>query len=160
MLSRLRKLLNEDAGVGDFEFIIPHPFLPPRYRKLKENQNLILLMDQNMTLHVRWEGSRHHEHHPLTPRAAQRLIHECLVYMKKYRREIQIFSRFVGEMGEQPFDDPRPLDPARSHEPREASAPKEQNRKIFSEVEMSVEIDRYELGGEPPLPQMEEFYEL
>jgi hypothetical protein len=160
MLSRLRKSLNEDAGMGDFEFIIPHPFLPPRFRKLKENQNLILLMDQDLTIHVRWEGSRHHEHHPLTPRAAQRLIQECLTYMKEYRRDVQVFSRFIGEMGEQPFDDPRPLDPARFQKPQEATAPKEQSQKIFSEVEMSVEIDRSELGGENPLPMTEEFYEL
>jgi hypothetical protein len=160
MLSQLRKSLNEDAGIGEFEFIIPNSFLPPRFRKLPEQRNLILLVDQDLTIHVRWKGARFHEHHPLTPREAQQLIRESLGYMKKYRRELQIFSRFIGEMGEQPFDDPRPLDPANSQEPQEAAAPKEKRQKVLSEVEMSVEVDRSKLGGESPLPQTEEFYEL
>ena len=160
MISRLRKSLNEDAGIGDFEFIIPHTFLPPRFRKLKEKQNLILLLDQDLTLHVRWEGSRHHEHHPLTPRAAQHLARECLAYMRKYRRELQVFSRFIGEMGVQPFDDPRPLDPARLEEPKEAVAPKKETRRILRGAEMPVEIGQSDLGGESPLPPTEGFYEL
>lgn len=72
---------------------------------------MVLVLDRDLCLHVRWEGARRHEHHPLTPKAAVRLVKEVLQNMTKYRREIDVFSRFIEEFGEQPFEDPR-LEPA------------------------------------------------
>ncbi len=122
MASQLRKLLDKEAGWEEFRMIIPHPFLPPRFQKSAKNRNMILLLDRDMTLHIRWEGARLHEHHPLTPQAARRLIEEVLGYMTKYRRELKVFSRFIGEWGEQPFDDPRAMDPLRLKEREAPSA--------------------------------------
>ena len=68
---------------------------------------MLLLFDRDMTLHIRWEGSRLHEHSPLTPRAAMRLLREVARNMTKYRRELHVFSRFIDEIGEAPFEDPR-----------------------------------------------------
>ena len=111
MISPLRERLEEDAGWEAFQMIIPHPFLPPRFRELARERNMILLLDQDMTLHIRWEGARMHEHHPLTPGAVRRLIKEVLRYMTQYRRELKVLARFIDGFAEMPFEDDRPLDP-------------------------------------------------
>ena len=140
--------------------IIPHPFLPPRYQKLSQERNMILLLDRDMTLHIRWEGSKLHEHLPLTPRAARGLIRECLGRMTKYRRDLQVFSKFIEENAEQPFDDPRALDPIRFKE-RElppAQPLEEETEDTATELVAEIQLSNPEIGGESPMPMMEEFY--
>ena len=101
---------------------------------------MILLLDTDMTLHVRWEGARFYGHHPLTPRAAQRLIQEVLGYMSQYRRELKVFSRFIEQVGEEPFDDPRAgvdTEPVREEELPSASRVEEDRTiEIGAEVEI------------------------
>ena len=166
MTSPLKALLEKEAGWEEFQMIIPHPFLPPRYRELSKNRNMVLLLDRDMTLHIRWEGSRLHEHHPLTPRAAQRLVREALDRMSKYRRELQVFSRFCGQNAEQPFEDLRALDPLRLKEREMPSAQLEEEEEdeiveIGCEVEIAeaMEAERLlvgrmgggRMGGENPM---------
>jgi hypothetical protein len=105
--SQLRRILEKGAGWEEFHYVIPHCFLPPRYRDISKNRNMRLLLDRDLTLHVRWEGSRTHEHHPLTPGAVNRLLGEVSTNMAKYRKELQVFSRFVRSRGEAPFEDLR-----------------------------------------------------
>jgi len=146
--------------------ILPHPLLPPRFQDLSEDRNMILFLDQDMTLHVRWEGARIHEHHPLTPGAVNRLVKEVLRNMSKYRKDLEIFNRFVRQNAEQPFEDDRPLDPFRFKErelpPAERIA-EEENRtiEITAEIEIGIsdqlEAERMDLsipadfGGEAPM---------
>lgn len=63
---------------------------------------MLLLLDQELILHVRWEGDQVHEYDPLTPRAARRLIKESLANMTEYRREVGIFTRFITAWAESP----------------------------------------------------------
>jgi hypothetical protein len=130
---------------------------------------MILLLDQDMTLHVRWEGSRLHEHRPLTPKAAARLIQEVLKYMSKYRKDMQVFSRFIMQSAEQPFKDKRPFDPVRLKNrdlPPANRADKDYEGNEAVDVGVEVEIlealegERIEgLGGESPMPSIESNYE-
>lgn len=159
MSSPLRALLEEEAGWEEFQMNIPHPFLPPRYQELSNNRNMILVLDRDMTLHVRWEGSRLHEHHPLTPRATRHLIREVLARMTKYRREIQVFSRFIEQSAELPFDDPRALDPIRIKErefpPAEPIVEEDDEAvEVSAEVEIREQLEGQQLaeqGGESPM---------
>jgi len=105
--SRLREILERKAIEEDLQFLIPHPFLPPRFRRISENRNMILLIDQELTAHVRWEGARLAEHHPLTVGATRQLIREVMRNMTRYRRELGIYGRFIEEYTEEPFDDER-----------------------------------------------------
>ena len=160
MSSPLRKLLEREAGWEEFRMIIPYPFLPPRFQKLASNRNMILLLDQDLTLNVRWEGARMHEHHPLTPRAASRLIRDVLEHMSKYRRELGIFSRFVERYGALPFDDQRCLDPIRTKQRKLPPAFREEGRgeeDTSTDVVATISLAKTEMGGESPMPMMEEF---
>ncbi len=140
MISPLRKLLEEEAGWEEFRMTIPHPFLPPRFQKLSKNRNMVLLLDRDMTLHVRWEGSRLHEHHPLTPGAARGLIREVSSRMTKYRREVQVFSRFIGQKAEEPFEDNRSPDPLRWKE-RELPAASRIEENPAQEVVANITVE-------------------
>jgi hypothetical protein len=103
----LTEFLEEEAGMEEFRFVLPHPFLPPRFQEVSQSRNLILLLDRDLTLHLRWEGARRHKHWPLTPRAAAGLIRDVLSRMTAYRKDMQDFSRFIERVAEQPFEDPR-----------------------------------------------------
>ena len=109
--SKLRKLLDDVAGFEELCLTIPHPLLPPRFHDLCENRNMILVLDDSMTIRVTWEGSRFEDYHPLNPAAAGRLLAEVQSNMTKYRRDLQVFERFIRQWGEKPFDVPRFLDP-------------------------------------------------
>lgn len=102
--SRLRQLLEEAERVG---FTIPNVFLPPRFRKLAEGRDLILLFDEDFTLHVRWVGERRSQHMPLTRGQALRLMSEALRYMVRYEENLQEFKLFVDEFAEEPLDKER-----------------------------------------------------
>lgn len=147
--SELRKLLNEEAAFQEFSFIIPHPFLPPRYQKLSRERNMVLFLDQNLTVHVRWEGARMHEHLSLTSKATSRLIKEVLRNMTVYRREINVFSRFIEDFAEQPFENPR-YDASTTRKETPAAAKGAKDKAI--EVTASIHIP---FVSEPTLTQLE-----
>ena len=65
-----------------------------------------------------------HEHSPLTPRAASRLLKEALGNMNAYRRELGVFSRFIERHGQAPFNDARALDPIRTKKRELRPAPR------------------------------------
>jgi hypothetical protein len=165
--NRLREMLDEDAGWQDFQMVIPAPFLPPRFQELSNGRNMILLLDRDLTLHVRWVGARMHEHRPLTPGGARRLVREVLNRMTKYRRDLQVFARFVDQEAEQPFDDPRFPDPIRISDKRELPPASKIEEDGAVEISASVSEIREQLeaehlveaGGESPMPTAEEFYE-
>ncbi len=119
---------------------------------------MILFLDQDMTLHVRWEGARIHEHHPLTPGAVNRLVKEVLRNMSKYRKDLEVFNRFIQQNAEQPFEDDRPLDPfhykGRELPPAEKIAEKEEDHTI--EVTANIQLPA-ELGGENPIGSGESY---
>ena len=156
MAGELRKLLDKEAGWEEFHLIIPHPFLPPRFQNQSDQRNMILLLDRDMTLHVRWEGSRLYEHQPLTPRATYRLIQEVLKNMTTYRRGLRVFSKFVEGWGEQPFEDERTLDPIRAQERKAPDAPRieqEEDKPIELIATLETLLDATsEAGGESPMP--------
>ncbi len=120
---------------------------------------MVLLLDQDLTLHVRWEGARLHQHHPLTPRAARRLMQEVVGNMSKYRRELQIFSRFIEQRAEQPFGGLRVLDPAQRENQLPPAFKDEEQESRPAEVAAQVDISRSELGGESPMPEVGEVHE-
>lgn len=109
--SKLRKFLEEEAGMEEIRLVIPHPLLPPRFRILSEERNMILILDENMVTRITWEGSRMEEYQPLNPAAAGQLLKEVCDRIIKYRRDLQGFEAFIREWGEKPFDEPQPLDP-------------------------------------------------
>jgi hypothetical protein len=103
----LRAQLDRSVGFDEVGFTIPHVFLPPRFKDISKNRNMILRMDLDSVLHVKWEGALQEEHHPLTPGAVRRLVKECFRNMKKYRRDLEVFARFIDKEGEEPFWDDR-----------------------------------------------------
>lgn len=130
---------------------------------------MVLVFDRDLCLHVRWEGARMHEHHPLTPKAAVRLVKEVLQNMTKYRGEINVFSRFIEEFGEQPFDDPR-LDPiTQDRKPNPASKSDDRTTGISTIVHISsaprltptqLELElslKAQAGGESPLGDIDDY---
>lgn len=143
----LAELLEEDCGLKDFHLILPHPLLPPRFREKSEQRNMILLLDRELTLHVRWEGARMHEHWPLTPAEAVRLIREVLSRLTIYRQELNTFSRFVAEAAEQPFEAKR-FD---AYE-EEVSVPSPALRTPQQVSRFFMPSRVLEMGGESPLP--------
>ncbi len=162
LASPLRELLEQEAGWEDIQLVVPHPFLPPRLLEKAKNRNMIILLDQSMTLHIRWEGSRMHEHLPLTPRATRRLVLEVLDRMAKYRREIKVFSTFIERWAEEPFDDARYPDPVRwkkKEMPTAARIEEEQAQEVIAliEPEASCEAERsLGRGGESPMGEFDE----
>ena len=159
---KLRQLLEEKCGEEDFQFIIPHPLLPPRFRDLSENRNMILVLDMDLTLHVRWEGALSDEHLPLTPGELKRLLSEVNRKITTYRRDLSTFGKFAVENSEQPFEDPR-NDPVYSpREPQPATKELEEDKSeiiaVINEsnelVSGTMEEVMKELGGESPLPDL------
>ena len=97
-----------------------------------------------------------HEHCPLTPKATARLVKEVLGRMSKYRRELQVFSRFIDRWGALPFDDIRALDPFRLEERELPPASQEEEEEDPAEIVAEVHLSATEMGGESPMPTMEE----
>lgn len=157
-ISRLRALLERRAGFEDLQFVIPHPLLPPRFRKVSRSRNMVLLIDTDLTLHVRWEGEQMCEHCPLTKGAARQLVREVLQNMKAYRRELAVYARFIEDCAEQPSDDHRYELPRL---PRELpTAPQEETKGPEEDPEVEVVATvllepsgDVALGGENPLPE-------
>ncbi len=152
-VSQLRTLLNKKALEEDVLFTIPHPFLPPRFREICENRNMLLLLDRDMTIHVRWEGERMSEHHPLTKGGARRLIREVLRKARDYRRELEVYARFLESKAGEPFDDDRyecgrlfkPAPPAEIETP--------EVKEISAVVKLGPRQIGFCVGGSSPMPE-------
>ena len=160
MAKSLKEQLNRALGFDEVSFTIPHVFLPPRFKEVSKNRNMILFMDTDTVMNVRWEGARQDEHHPLTPGACRRLFKECIRNMKKYRKDLNSFSRFVDDEAEFPFWDPREdsLTRDREEKPAPSTEEEEQGEEIIAVLDSSGELvqgtvsDFLEQGGESPMP--------
>lgn len=151
-LSRLRQLLEDKLLEENIFVTIPTIFLPPRFRKISGNRNMVLFMDIDATLHVRWEGTDLLEHRPLTKRACTRLIHEVLQNMNKYRRDLAIYTRFLETWA----DDPEPADRYEdSFYKRTAPSAKENPEVTGPEIIAKFtpeDLSKFMGGGESPMP--------
>ncbi len=106
-VNQLRQLLEAKMGEEQLEFRVPNIFLPPRFRDLSGGQDLLLVMDDDFTIHIRWHNQDFHEHHPLTPGASRRLVGEVMRYSKLYRENLKMFGKLLCEYAEQPWDEER-----------------------------------------------------
>jgi hypothetical protein len=160
----LKEQLNHALGFNEVSFIIPHVFLPPRFKEVSQNRNMIMFMDMDTVLHVRWEGARQDEHHPLTPGACRRLFKDCIRNMKKYRKDLDAFARFVDSEGEEPFWDPRENSLHKDKEEKPAPSSEEEEPEQGEEIIAVLGPDgeliqgkvsdflEEEMGGESPMP--------
>ena len=163
MAKSLKKQLDRALGFDEISFIIPHVFLPPRFKKVSRNRNMIMFMDMDTVLHVKWEGSRQDEHHPLTPGACRRLFKECIRNMKKYRKDLDAFSRFVDDEAEVPFWNPRRDSLNKDQEEKPAPSVEEEEQEeeeIITAMRPNGKLVQgkisdfleEEMGGESPIP--------
>ncbi len=100
MASRLRRVLENRSGIERIYLRLPYIFLPPRFEKISLNRDLVLLLKDDYTLHVRWSGELEINPHPLTVNAALRLIEDVLNNMTSYRKDLSIASRFLEQHAE------------------------------------------------------------
>lgn len=98
--SRLRKRLEYRAGEEKLDFVIPHALLPPRFRD--GGENLILQLDLDFKLRVFAQNNHLVEPRYLTKAEARRLIEDVLRNLNNYRKDLEIFSRFIQAVAEQP----------------------------------------------------------
>ena len=105
--NQLRQILKKKAGWEQLEFRIPNIFLPPRFRDLSEGRDLLLMLDGDFTIHIRWHNEDFHTHHPLTPGASRRLVGEIMQRMKQYKEHLKVFGAFIDEYAERPYDEER-----------------------------------------------------
>ena len=166
MAKSLKEQLNRALGFDEINFIIPHVFLPPRFKEISKNRNMILFMDMDTVMHVRWEGARQDEHHPLNPGACRRLFKECIRNMKKYRKDLDVFSRFIDIEAEIPFWDPRSNSLTKGREEKSAPSSEEEEGSETQEEEIIAVVGpngelvqgtisdflEEEMGGENPVP--------
>lgn len=104
--NKILDLLMEKLGQEELQFIIPHPFLPPRYRKECAGRNMIAILDLDQTIHLRWENARLSPWMSPTPGEFRRIISYSLEKLQKYKRDLQTFGNFVDQVAEEPFQDP------------------------------------------------------
>lgn len=160
MASQLRKVLEDKVGEEEIRFTIPHPFLPPRFQEISEGRNMIVLLDRDFMLHVRWEGALSAEHHPLSPGDVRRLLKDVFRRMSTYRRDLEVFGRFANEYGERPFDDHRndPVEWEREAEPAKDPEEEEEDSEVTAEIdaeELRLSMEAAEMGGESPMPEFD-----
>lgn len=152
--SKLARVVDD---LNEVEFILPHVFLPPRFKEVSKNRNMILFLDVDQVMHVRWEGALQDSHHPLTPGACRRLFKECVRNMRKYRKDLDAFSRFVGKTAEEPFWDPRNFGGSKPRPEKTAEA-EEDPEEIIAAIDNKGQLvegtvsDFIEEGGESPMP--------
>ncbi len=153
--SKLREFLEAKVCEENISITLPNVFLPPRFRKISNGHNMILFMDTDVTLHVRWEGVDLATHRPLTKRAANRLVQEVLRNMAKYRKDLYIYNRFLEEWADDPlpgerYDEaPYPRVAPFAEETPEATGPE-----IVAELALG-DPKRPVGGGESPMPDWE-----
>ncbi len=121
---------------------------------------MLLLVDQDLTIHIRWEGARLAEHHPLTVGATRQLIREVMRNMARYRRELGVYGRFIETYAEEPFDDQRyesfrlPKKPPKAVLDRSGESIAE-GTAVKLEANLLFGTSAYsEMGGESPFPEL------
>lgn len=176
--NQLRQLLEKRACMEQMEFRIPPVFLPPRYRDLSEGRDLLLMLDDDLTVHIRWHNEDFHTHHPLTIGASRRLVGEVTKYIQQYKEHLRVFGKFIDKYGEQPFDEERYHDGFRQEkeatqrakkdgpeeeEEHETQGQEEEQVEVRPELtldalvrlpsfEQMVDMRPSEIGGESPFP--------
>lgn len=152
--SKLERVVDD---LNEVEFILPHVFLPPRFKEISKDRNMILFLDVDQVMHVKWEGALQDSHHPLTPGACRRLFKECVRNMRKYRKDLDAFSRFVDKTAEEPFWDPRTFSGSKPRPEKTAEAI-EDPEEIIAAIDNKGQLvegtvsDFIESGGESPMP--------
>jgi hypothetical protein len=104
--NKLLNLLVAKMGEEEMEFIIPYLLLPPRYRKLCQNRNLIVTLGIENTIQLRWENVRLTTWMSPTPGEFRTIVSYALRKLQEYRRDLQTFGNFVDRVAEPPFQDP------------------------------------------------------
>jgi hypothetical protein len=168
------------------EFRVPPVFLPPRFRDLSEGRDLLLTLDDDLTVHIRWHNEDFHTHHPLTIGATRRLVGEIMNYIKQYKEHLRVFGTFINKYGEQPFDEERyhdgfcqekeatqraKKDGQEEEEEHEAQGQEEEQDEVRPEFRRAMEARRAgklfweshfeqasEIGGESPCPDPDADY--
>jgi len=138
------------GGEEEIHFVIPYPFLPPRFRKISQERNLLLCMDTDFGTIGKWEGSHYQEWLPFTPRGAYRLMMEVLKNMRRYAEDCFSFAAFVEENGCIIDSNPGAEDESSRRPDRDPEEIKTEKRIIKASVK--IERDQEVLGGEPPVP--------
>jgi len=151
----LKRKLERSATVDTVKFIVPYIFLPPRFKDISKNRNMILFVDLDLVTHVQWEGSLLDGDLPLKTKAVKRLVKECFRNMKKYQIDLKTFSKFVGEWGENPFWGRRTENLGTDHKPK--SAEKRDETEVPAVVGGKLETVQISdflegMGGESPMP--------
>jgi len=160
MSKKLKNLLDSLAGEKEIEWIIPHPFLPPRYKKICENRNMVLLLSRNLTVRIRWEGARLGEWISPSPVEIRRLIREVKRKMTDYRKQLDIYSNFITEWVDTTSSNPVEDDPSSHRKPREAVILDDCSEEVVAEIKniKTTKTDTGNMGGESPLPLFMEFF--
>jgi hypothetical protein len=150
--------------------LIPATLLPPRYQKLGQGHDMLIIMDDLQRLRIRWSGQRLEEYHPLTPRQVEKLIATVIERIARYQVDLQTFSQFVADVGERPPEDECPLDvPWKSlkleevekgapektilqllaEKAKAAEAEEEQN--VIAVIHTDLPLEESNMGGESPI---------
>lgn len=111
MASPLRKALESKAGLKRIHLRLPYIFLPPRFEKISNNRDLILLFKDDFTLHVRWSGALEITHHQISRSAAFSLILYVKETMSRYRTELAVVERFLDAYAENDLQEYRGREP-------------------------------------------------
>ncbi len=161
MAKNLKTRLRDLSGEEEIEWIIPHPFLPPRYRKLCQNRNMVLLIDRDFTAHIRWEGARRGEWRSPTPGEVRTLIRQVKKNMRKYRTELDVFLRFVTDVVDIPFNDPAENEPSSRRKPKQAERIDDsEEASSIESIVATIPIEKVAgMGGESPMPVAGEFFD-
>lgn len=141
MLKDLKKYLKEFAGEKEIEWIIPHPFLPPRYQKRCENRNMILLIDLDFIAHIKWEGARIEDWCSPTPGELRTLLRQVQVKVKKYQKQMVVFSKFVDGAVDEPFGNPIDDDLSSKRKPKNAELIEDDKINLIVDINLGG-IDR------------------
>lgn len=118
----LRNFLEERVGDTELEFIVPHALLPPRYRKLSPGNNLIICLDRNFLIQMRWQNVRSGRRAILSAGEVRRLTSYVVRALRKYRTDLTSFSRFLDRVAEKPpteSDEYHPLPRYATHQSKQ-----------------------------------------
>lgn len=107
MKKKFWEVLEERCGLESCTFLIPHIFLPPRFKSLSKNSNMIIHLNTSMEAQIKWEKSRADEYIHLTPSSSSRLIADVLRNLDKYKKDLKIFQKFLKENVEEIPTNPR-----------------------------------------------------
>lgn len=144
MTQTLYRLLEDKAGGEEFQWRIPNSFLPPRFKKLADGKDMLLVLERNYSLNLRIDGEKIQATIVLTPGKARQLLKEITNYCSEYGKQARSLSSFVKNYGEYSDD----------YVEEKKEIPKE-CPKIEKEETVSSNSD---YGGENPFPISEEIF--